>query len=54
MTANNLSSATTGKMAITTGIIYILAAVLLIIFFAVGQPFGTLNDIFNGLAGIFG
>ncbi len=53
MIANNLSSATTGRMAITTGFVYILAAVLLIIFFAVGQPFGTLNDIFNGLAGIF-
>lgn len=52
MTANNLSSATTGRMAITTGFVYILAAVLLILFFTVGQPFGTLNDIFNGLAGI--
>lgn len=39
-------------MAITTGSVHILAAILLIMFFMVGQPFGTLNDIFNGLAGI--
>ncbi|MFN8463457.1 MAG: hypothetical protein U0X93_17020 [Anaerolineales bacterium] len=40
-----------GRMAITTGFAYIRGYSSII--FAVGQPFGTLNDIFNGLAGIF-
>lgn len=52
MTINNFSPATIGRTAITTGSVHILAAILLIMFFMVGQPFGTLNDIFNGLAGI--
>jgi hypothetical protein len=40
------------RLAITTGISGLLALVLLILFFTVGGPFGTLNDIFNGLTGI--
>jgi hypothetical protein len=39
-------------MPTITGLVYILAAILLILFFIFGQPFGTLNDIFNGVAGI--
>src|SRR5690349_21844162 len=41
-----------GRLAITTGISGLLALVLLILFFTVGGPFGTLNDIFNGLTGL--
>jgi len=41
-----------GKLAITTGISGLLALVLLILFFTLGGPFGTLNDICNGLTGI--
>lgn len=52
MKTGNLSFATIGWMAIASGIISILAIALLILFFTVGQPFGTLNDIFNGIAGI--
>ncbi|NOH01431.1 MAG: hypothetical protein HND47_05365 [Chloroflexi bacterium] len=52
MTTGNLSFAAIGRMAIASGIISILAIALLILFFTVGQPFGTLNDIFNGIAGI--
>ena len=39
-------------MALTTGIASILAAVLIVLFYVIGGPFGTLNDIFNGVAGI--
>jgi hypothetical protein len=42
----------TGRLAITTGIFGLLALVLLILFFTLGGPFGTLNDICNGLTGI--
>ena len=52
MTTGDLSFATIGWMAIASGIACILAIVLLILFFTVGQPFGTLNDIFNGITGI--
>ena len=41
-----------GQLAITTGISGLLALVLLILFFTLGGPFGTLNDICNGLTGI--
>jgi hypothetical protein len=41
----------TERLAMTTGIVGLLALVLLILFFTVGGPFGTLNDICNGLTG---
>lgn len=41
-----------GQFAIVTGISGLLALVLLILFFTLGGPFGTLNDICNGLTGI--
>ncbi|HEX9389273.1 MAG TPA: hypothetical protein VF918_23310 [Anaerolineales bacterium] len=41
-----------GRLAITTGISGLLALVLLILFFTIGGPFGTLNDICNGITGI--
>lgn len=52
MTTREFSSATIGRVAITTGIAGLLALALLILFFTVGGPFGTLNDICNGLTGI--
>jgi hypothetical protein len=41
-----------GRLAITTGISGLLALVLLILFFTIGGPFGTLNDTCNGITGI--
>ncbi len=41
-----------GRLAIATGISGLLALVLLILFFTIGGPFGTLNDIFNAMTGI--
>lgn len=41
-----------GRLAITTGSFGLLALVFLILFFAIGGPFGTLNDICNGITGI--
>ena len=46
------SPATTGIVAVATGIVVILAIVLVVLFFARGGPFGTFNDICNGLAGV--
>lgn len=51
MPANNLSS-TVGWVAIATGIIDLLGLVFIILFFTVGEPFGSLNDICNGLTAI--
>ena len=48
----NLSSPTIGWTAIATGVAVILAVTLLILFFIMGNSFGTLNDIFNGIAGV--
>ena len=39
-------------MALATAIASILATMLIFLFYAFGGPFGTLNDIFNGVAGI--
>ena len=52
MTTRNFSSFMIGLLAIITGIVGLLALVLLILFFIVSGPFGTLNDICNGLTGI--
>jgi len=46
---NNFSSVTLGWVAITTGIAGLLGFAFIILFFTVGQPFGTLNDICIGL-----
>jgi len=48
----NITTETIGRVAYATGGTIILAAILLAIFFTVGEPFGTLNDIFNGISGI--
>jgi hypothetical protein len=41
-----------GWVAIATGVMGLFAAVFIILFYTVGAPFGTLNDISNGLLGI--
>jgi hypothetical protein len=51
MTANNLS-VTVGWVAIATGVVALIGLAFIILFFTVGQPFGTLNDICIGLAAI--
>ena len=52
MVTTGFSSPTLGWAALITGIIGLLSLVFIILFFTVGQPFGTLNDICIGLAGI--
>jgi hypothetical protein len=46
------AASTIGALTIATGAVGVLAVVFIIIFYTVGQPFGTLNDISNGLLGI--
>jgi hypothetical protein len=41
-----------GWVAVATGISGLLGFIFIILFFTVGQPFGTLNDIFIGLTSI--
>ena len=52
MFTNNFSLVTMGWVAIATGIVGLLGLVFIILFFTVGQPFGTLNDICIGLTAI--
>jgi hypothetical protein len=52
MTTSNISIATTGWIAIATGVSAILAAIFLTLMFTVNQSFGKLNDIFNSVIGI--
>src|SRR3989304_6928700 len=52
MTASYFSSITIGWVAIATGVAGLLALAFIILFFTVGQPFGTLNDICIALAAI--
>jgi hypothetical protein len=52
MITSKLESPRVGWMAFATGTASILATLLIILFFTVGGIFGTVNDIFNGVAGI--
>lgn len=52
MAISNFSSLSVGWVAIATGIAGLLALVFIILFFTIGQPFGTLNDICIGLEAI--
>ena len=49
---NNFSFLTIGWVAIATGIAGLLGFAFIILFFTIGQPFGTLNDICIGLTAI--
>lgn len=51
MTTSAATSAI-GVFAIGAGVVGVFAILTIILFYTVGQPFGTLNDISNGLLGI--
>ena len=46
------SSVVMGRVAIAAGIVGLLGFIFIILFFTVGQPFGTLNDVAIGLTAI--
>jgi hypothetical protein len=52
MTASNFSSYAIGWTAVATGVMALLGLAFIVLFFTVGQPFGTLNDLCIGLAAI--
>lgn len=52
MTTSNFSTATTGWIAITTGVSAILALIFLTLMYTVNQSFGRVNDVFNSVIGI--
>ncbi|TAK10672.1 MAG: hypothetical protein EPO32_14555 [Anaerolineae bacterium] len=52
MTIGSLSSVWLGWTAIATGSAGLLALLFIILFFTIGQPFGTLNDIFIGITAL--
>jgi hypothetical protein len=52
MTTNNFSSATTGWIAIATGVSAILAIIFLTLMYTVNPSFGGINDVFNSVIGI--
>jgi hypothetical protein len=52
MTTGNFSSATTGWIAIATGVSAILAIIFLTLMYTVNQSFGRVNDVFNSVIGI--
>ena len=45
-------STVVGRVALATALVSLLAVLSLIIFYAVGGPFGFLNDVANGLIGV--
>jgi hypothetical protein len=52
MTTNNFSTATTGWIAIATGVSAILAIIFLTLMYTVNQSFGRVNDVFNSIIGL--
>lgn len=52
MTTSNFSTATTGWIAITTGVSAILAVIFLTVMYTVNPSFGKVNDVFNSVIGI--
>jgi hypothetical protein len=54
MTASVFSAYTIGWVAIATGVVGLVGLVFIVLFFTVGQPFGTLNDLCIALAAILG
>lgn len=53
MITGSFSAVTVGWFLVATGISGLLGLVFIILFFTVGQPFGTLNDISIGLTAVF-
>lgn len=52
MLTSNFSVSTIGWISIATGVAGLLGLLFIILFFTMGQPFGTLNDISIGLAAV--
>lgn len=52
MLTNNFSSSTVARTATATGVVGLLGLTFIILFFAVGRPFGAFNDICNGLGAV--
>ena len=52
MTTSNFSTATTGWIAIATGVSAILSIIFLTLMYTVNQSFGRVNDVFNSVIGI--
>ena len=52
MTTSNFPTATTGWIAIATGVSAILAVIFLTLMYTVNQSFGKVNDVFNSVIGI--
>lgn len=52
MTTSNFSTATTGWIAIGTGVSAILAVIFLTLMYTVNSSFGKVNDVFNSVIGI--
>ena len=52
MAASTFSSSTVAWIALATGAAGLAGLLFIILFFSVGQPFGTLNDLCIGLAAI--
>jgi hypothetical protein len=52
MITYTFSSITIGRIALAAGIAGLLGLIFIILFFTIGQPFGTLNDICIGLTAI--
>lgn len=52
MISNIFSSGTIGWFAVATGISGLFAFIFIVLFFTVGQPYGTINDYFIGLTAI--
>ena len=52
MTTSSFSTATTGWIAIATGVSAILAIIFLTLMYTVHPSFGRVNDVFNGVIGV--
>jgi hypothetical protein len=52
MKTSNFSTATTGWIAIATGVSAILAIIFLTLMYTVNRSFGRVNDVFNSIIGI--
>ena len=52
MTTSNFSSDMIGWVAIASGVAGLFGLAFIILFFTIGQPFGTLNDICIAIAAI--
>jgi hypothetical protein len=52
MTLSSSPSTSIGWMAVAVGVVQLVGLVSLIVFFAIGELFGALNDVCIGLAGI--